>query len=134
MIVVMQCAGSKNLGAGRMLAADGRKILFVAHPESAPPDGFVYAHPDDISDMGVPWRTSLLRYNELPHGNPLRLLMAFELYKNDVYRRLAMHVGIENFFILSAGWGLIPASFLTPNYDITFKAKIPDGSKNELAL
>jgi hypothetical protein len=31
--------------------------------------------------------------------------------------------GIENTFILSAGWGLIDATFLTPAYDITFSAK-----------
>ena len=30
--------------------------------------------------------------------------------------------GCENVFILSAGWGLIAASFLTPTYDITFSA------------
>lgn len=28
-------------------------------------------------------------------------------------------LGEANLFILSAGWGLIPASFLTPSYDIT---------------
>jgi hypothetical protein len=65
----------------------------------------------------------LLRYNEAPGENPLGLLRAFKLYLNDIYRRLARHVGIENFLILSAGWGLIPASFLTPDYDITFKPK-----------
>jgi hypothetical protein len=27
---------------------------------------------------------------------------------------------LENVFILSAGWGLISAGFLTPQYDITF--------------
>jgi hypothetical protein len=123
MIVVMQCAGSKNVGAGCMLAADGRRVLFVAHPEAAPRDDFIYAHPDDTSDRGVPWRTLLLRYNETPHRNPHGLFKAFELYKNNVYRRLAMHVGVENLFILSAGWGLIPASFLTPSYDITFSAE-----------
>jgi hypothetical protein len=30
--------------------------------------------------------------------------------------------GIDNTMILSAGWGLIPAQFLTPRYDITFSA------------
>ena len=75
------------------------------------------------SDIGATWRTLLLQYNESPGNNPLGLLRAFELYRNDVYRRLARHVGIENLFILSAGWGLIPASFLTPDYDITFKPK-----------
>jgi hypothetical protein len=30
--------------------------------------------------------------------------------------------GVDSVFILSAGWGLIPADFLTPDYDITFTA------------
>lgn len=30
--------------------------------------------------------------------------------------------GLDNVMILSAGWGLIPAQFLTPRYDITFSA------------
>jgi hypothetical protein len=34
--------------------------------------------------------------------------------------RLVEKFGIEKVFILSAGWGLIRADFLTPNYDITF--------------
>ncbi len=29
----------------------------------------------------------------------------------------------ESLYILSAGWGLIPADFLTPDYDITFRAR-----------
>jgi hypothetical protein len=29
---------------------------------------------------------------------------------------------VEQVFILSAGWGIIPAMFLTPYYDITFSA------------
>ena len=29
-------------------------------------------------------------------------------------------MGIDNVYILSAGWGLISAAFLTPYYDITF--------------
>src|SRR4029079_4631479 len=115
--------GKKQPGAGRMQTADGRRVVFVAHPDSAPLADFVHAHPDDESGNGETWRSKVLRYNATPGGNPLGLLIAFELYRNDVYRRLADHVGIENFFILSAGWGLIPASFLTPDYDITFKPK-----------
>ncbi len=30
--------------------------------------------------------------------------------------------GLENVFILSAGWGLVAAGFLLPDYDITFAA------------
>ena len=39
-----------------------------------------------------------------------------------VYRELVHALGAENVFILSAGWGLLSADFLTPNYDITFSA------------
>ena len=37
-------------------------------------------------------------------------------------------LGSERVFILSAGWGLLPSSYLTPNYDITFK-NLPDPIK-----
>ena len=33
--------------------------------------------------------------------------------------------GEKNTYILSAGWGLIGSSFLTPNYDITFSMMKP---------
>ena len=32
--------------------------------------------------------------------------------------------GLKQVFILSAGWGLIPSTFLTPYYDITFSASV----------
>lgn len=95
--------------------------MFVATPEAAPAsDACVYARPDDPSDHGGSWRDYLLRYNETPKSNPLALLPAYELYERETYRALASHVGIDKTYILSAGWGLIPASFLTPLYDITF--------------
>jgi hypothetical protein len=65
MIVVMQCAGKKQPGAGHMRTADGRKVLF-AHPDRAPAGDSVYAHPDDGAGAGETWRSKLLRYNETP--------------------------------------------------------------------
>ncbi|MGE5063222.1 MAG: hypothetical protein ACM3IG_04065 [Myxococcales bacterium] len=62
-----------------------------------------------------------MAYNDGP-DNPLNLLPAYQLYAHDAYRALAQTFGIDEVFILSAGWGLISASFLTPAYDITFKA------------
>ncbi|MBC7078115.1 MAG: hypothetical protein H5T92_07415, partial [Synergistales bacterium] len=59
-------------------------------------------------------------YNRERGANPLRLVKAFELYRHPVYQRLAEATGTAKLYILSAGWGLIPASFLTPVYDITF--------------
>jgi hypothetical protein len=98
-------------------------VAFVAHPDSAPQSGdWIYVRPDDLADEAHTWRALLLTYNQAPGNNPLKLLPAFQLYRNEVYRDLVDHLGISRTFILSAGWGLIPASFLTPAYDITFSA------------
>lgn len=124
MIVVIQCAARKQPNAGYLTTNDGRRVLFVAEPNSAPAaDGVLYARPDDLAEGGRSWRDELLAYNRNPDGNPLGLLPAFELYQNAAYRRLAAKVGTDKLFILSAGWGLIAASFLTPYYDITFTAQ-----------
>jgi hypothetical protein len=47
-------------------------------------------------------------------------LPAWRLYGPAIYRQLFRRFGDGQLFILSAGWGLIPATFLTPAYDITF--------------
>jgi hypothetical protein len=126
-IVVIQCAGSKRADAGFLKTKDGTSVSFVAHPEFAPPaDGCIYARPDDASDAGGTWRDQLLAYNESPGSNPLGLLPAFELYENAIYRALANRFGVEKTYILSAGWGLIRAAFLTPAYDITFSTQAED--------
>jgi hypothetical protein len=122
-IVIIQCAGSKRKNAGCLQTKDGRPVSFVAHPEFAPPAAScVYARPDDASDGGGTWRDQLLAYNAAPGNNPLGLLPAFELYENDIYRALVTRFGVGSTYILSAGWGLIDAAFLTPAYDITFSA------------
>jgi hypothetical protein len=121
MIVVVQCAARKKPDAGQMMTAAGKPVLFVATPEEAPAaPGNVFARPDDPSDSGVPWRQALLRYNETPEDNPFGLSAAYRLYENGIYERLVDRFGIPNVYILSAGWGLIGANFLTPQYDITF--------------
>ena len=51
---------------------------------------------------------------------PWDLLPAWQLYSRPTYALLANHYGVDRFYILSAGWGLIRGDFLTPNYDITF--------------
>lgn len=121
MIVVIQCAAKKRSDAGRFETRDGRRVLFVADPSAAPAhDGLLYARPDDIAERGRSWRDELVAYNKSPGRNPLGLLPAFELYQNEAYRRLADKVGTQRLYVLSAGWGLIGATFLTPYYDITF--------------
>ena len=121
MIVVIQCAGTKRPEAGCLHRRDGQEVMFVADPESAPADTrYWYAHPDDIADTGYSWRDELLKYNSSPGDNPRGLLPAWQLYKDRTYELLADRYGLERLYILSAGWGLIAADFLTPAYDITF--------------
>ncbi len=73
------------------------------------------------------WRVRLLDYNRrLSEENPLGLLPAYRLYEPPIYSSLANVFGTSHLYILSAGWGLIEAEFLTPMYDITFSAKADD--------
>ena len=124
MNIVILCAARKEPRAGYLRQQDGRKVMFVADPNRAPrAASYVYARPDDISDVGVSWRETLRRYNETPEDNPLGLLQAWELYSDptyDIYEYLARKHGTERLYILSGAWGLISATFLTPMYDITF--------------
>lgn len=117
MIVVIQCAATKRSNAGYLMSADGKPMVFVAKPESAPSDSaHVYARPDDPAGNGKSWRDVLLEYNEQPGKNPLGLYPAYQLYVNRTYGRLADAFGVANVCILSAGWGLISAAFLTPYF------------------
>ena len=121
MIVVIQCAGGKNSHAGCFRTEDGRPVKFVADPGKAPTDDKnVYKRPDDPAGSGRSYREELVEYNRQPGDNPRGLLRAWRLYTNPVYAELVDTYGIPNVFILSAGWGLIAADFLTPDYDITF--------------
>ena len=132
MIVVIQCAANKRPDAGHLRTPGGRSVMFVADPDEAPGgDSFEYARPDDPSEYGgKSWRTVLREYNEHPVKNRAGLLPAWQLYRNPTYGLLAEHLGLDRLYILSAGWGLIAANFLTPKYDITFsKARNVDPFK-----
>ena len=121
MIVVIQCAASKRPNAGHLSTPDGKSVMFVARPDLAPRDARrLYAHPDDDCGTGSSWRDVLESYNTNPGTNPLALLPASELYFHPTYHLLVERFGIDGLYVLSAGWGLIRADYLTPNYDITF--------------
>ena len=124
LVVVIQCAASKDPRAGHLVDENGSRVLFVAQPAEAPYDrSVVYRRPDDSIRDGRTWRDELLEYNNRRgEDNPMGLLPAWQLYDRPVYRELVHALGAENVFILSAGWGLLPADFLTPNYDITFSS------------
>ena len=125
--VVIVCAACKRSDAGSMRLANGKLVRFLANPGAMPVDAidanYVYARPDDISDSGASWRDLLQEYNreyERIGANPNSLLPAYKLYSNSIYRELVNWCGLDRVFILSGGWGLISAAFLTPQYDITF--------------
>jgi hypothetical protein len=126
MKIVIQCAGKKHpgrQGSGLRRTSDNLPVKFVARPDLAPPSSsLAYARPDDLYDSTRTWRQALLDYNQGTRENPSRLAPAHELYAQSAYQALPRHFGVANVFILSAGWGLIPASFFTPDYDITFSA------------
>ena len=129
MIAVIQCAASKNPGAGRFKTEDGRPVMFVADPTRAPAGKrIVYKRPDDRADSGLLYREELVKYNCHPGGNPLGFLPAWKIYTNPVYAELVDTFDVPNVFILSAGWGLIAADFLIPDYDITFSSNAKGGN------
>ena len=121
MIIVIQWAASKRSSAGHLVSSRGNPVLFVADPQAAPADSTVeYARPDDLCENGMSWRDVLLKYNQGPQHNPLGPYPAYQLYEKRTYGHLVDRLGPQNVYILSAGWGLISAGFLTPYYDITY--------------
>lgn len=134
---MISCAGSKLRSAGHMIQ-DGKKIKFVADPEEAQKkaddrESIIYRHPDDPADSGLSWREQLVKYNkDHASDNPLGLLPAWKLYKKPAYPELVHAFGNQNVFILSAGWGLISADFLTPAYDITFSRQVKEKYKKRV--
>lgn len=113
--VVMICASKKN------------KSFFTVYPE----ENFVNQavnnlehHPDDeIYETNISWR-KYLENNQ----NDNNLLEAYKLYKRREYNCLKNKFK-NNFYILSAGWGLINSEFKLPNYDITFSEQPMSRSK-----
>lgn len=126
MLIVIQCAARKRKNAGHLVSKEGRKVMFVADPDRAPEsESIVYRRPDDLQSSGRSYRDVLVEYNRREREeNPLDLLPAWKLYEDPTYASLEETFGVENLYILSAGWGLIKAHFLTPNYDITFSKSI----------
>jgi hypothetical protein len=110
-IPVLCCSGSKTEDS---FIYKGQSIKFVASPSIAPHDGAKCCKPDDKIDGDTKtWRDLVLEQN---HPD---LVPAYELYSNDVYRKLYAKYG-NHFYILSAGWGIIRADFKLPAYDITY--------------
>jgi hypothetical protein len=123
MKIVIQCSATKQDLAGTFIIS-GRRVKFIAHPELHPPgETDIFSRPDDaIPSSSTTWRQHLVTYNS-SGANPDHLLQAGSLYSPPAYVALLRSVGTENFYILSAGWGLVRSDFLLPDYDITFSSQ-----------
>ncbi len=135
MKIVMQCAGSKSSRAGTLQDSEGRPIKFCSNPERSvgTPRS---ARPDDATDGGGDsWRSRLEEYNRSfgsTATNPLGLMAAGNLYTPPAYAELRRS-GISS-YILSAGWGLVRASYLLPDYDVTFSKNSDVPAQNKRSM
>ena len=113
-IPVLCCSASKTK---EFFCDNGKRIKFVASPKDAPPEnGIEYCKPSDQipgANKNKTWNDLVL---EQKHSD---FIEAYKLYSDDVYRGLFREYG-NNFYILSAGWGIIRACFKIPAYDITY--------------
>jgi len=110
-IPVLCCSKSKRID---VFYYNNHSIKFVASPKCANDGLNLYCIPDDkIPGYEKKWRDLIVEQN---HEN---LVRGFELYKNDIYRYLYQKYG-DNFYILSAGWGIIRSSYKLPAYNISY--------------
>lgn len=116
---VIQCAASKNPIAGHLRNSDDKIVQFVASPHAITSEKVIYARPDDLADENDTWRDKLNAINS-SGKNDNSLLPAYKLYSHPSYKKLVEKFGVENIYILSAGWGLVRSDYLLPDYDITF--------------
>lgn len=123
MIVVIQCASQKSSRAKPWESKNDVTVRFVGQSKSGESSITQCFRPDDLDEAGVSWRERLVRYNLAylrNKNNPLDLIAAGEFYDPPIYSRLNRQFGSKNVYILSAGWGMVRATFLLPDYDITF--------------
>lgn len=118
--VVMVCSGGKN----ESHFSEYPKINFVNESTNE-----LEFHPDElINGEKKSWREYLLNSQKDD-----KLLEAYNLYKRNQYKCLYKKYK-NNFYILSAGWGLINSDFKLPKYDITFSKKSSQRNKRNNSL
>lgn len=113
-IIPVLCCSSEKNNNQFIYKDDQPAVKFVASPRGVSQDGVKFYKPDDkIPEENRTWRDLVL---EQKHNN---LVPAYLLYKRDIYRELYNEFRGQ-FYILSAGWGIIRADFKIPAYDITY--------------
>ena len=113
--VVMICSSKKN----KSFFTQFPNIRFTSNPQTVNEK-----FPNDkVPNSKLTWREYLTK-----RQHESTLLNAFKLYKRPAY--LHLHTKFKkNFFILSAGWGLVSSEFKLPGYDITFSQSAPANTR-----
>jgi hypothetical protein len=123
--VVMICAGDKHNSFFKSYPKEN----FVNKPELANEH-----HPDDkMHNKQTSWRDYLIK-----NQSDTNLKKAFELYNPTKTKYPNIYINLfnrykSNFFILSAGWGLVNSDYRLPKYDVTFSSgkKILDKTRRK---
>ena len=116
--VVMICAKTKHNNTHIWVNNQTIKFKAVSKPEN-----FEFLPDGPKPNYKCTWR----KWVEDNQNNAAIPKLAYNLYSprnpfNEVYLNLNEKFD-DRLFILSAGWGLVKASFKLPNYDITFSSK-----------
>ena len=129
MKIVITCIGPKN---GTNLIYNDLEILFVSDSKFCKKqDGKLFANPDEMMpDRKTTWREYV---NSSEYQNNENNLKAGDLYNREIFRRLNSVLNYE-YYILSAGWGLIKASRRIPKYDISFSGNEKCKKRNEFQI
>lgn len=112
MKIVISCCDSKN---GSLFQHNGAVINFVSQVTGLAQVNGLNVRPDDsIPNESITWR-ELIAQQQI-RGD---LQLAYRLYKPSIYSSMYQHYK-NDFFIFSAGWGIVRADFRLPKYNVTF--------------
>lgn len=112
MKVIISCCDRKN---GNSFTHNGEIINFVSRVNEIVHNNAIYVHPDDlIPNENITWR-ELIALQEIRDD----LKPTYDLYVPEIYNSLFHNFG-NDFFIFSAGWGIVRADYKLPKYNVTF--------------
>jgi len=128
-IIVYPCSKKKHK---RYFNYSGKNIMFQSNPLKNR-NLINSVHPDEIIDFGPDENLTTWRNYIANNQSDKSLYEAYNLYMSPCYRN-AYSMFKENFYILSAGWGIINSNFKIPFYDITTSGEEYDTSFRDLKL
>lgn len=122
MKIVFPCSSKKN----KIPFIHNNKEICFASQSVPGTEKKIFATPDEvIRNENITWRDLISKQE-----NRNDLTKAYKLYKHEIYKKLYERFK-NDLYIFSAGWGIVSAEFMLPNYDITFSdgKNIPDYAK-----